>query len=240
MKARTIKPGETNATPVTPLDAEHAEQPPNGGAGREEVKKAEETARLEDSTLPSSAVSDPSNIEATLEGILKDQSFADEDVSYDVEPLVMGRPSKVMPFRIHPTLFRDVTLYVKPGVQREYYVVARDMERLIDGAGRYTVFFGVHKDGSRFLWPISATSSDNYSKSARQIAVKAMREWTRLVADRAKGSYTGRFFGGKLAKVVPEWGQPTTFTKLLAEADGSEGIITSKDHPVYRELWPEE
>jgi hypothetical protein len=106
MKARSIKPGEANATPVTPLDAEHAEQPPNGGAGREEVKKAEEIARLEDSTLPSAAVSAPSNIEATLEGILKDQSFADEDVSYDVEPLVMGRPSKVMPFRIHPTLFR--------------------------------------------------------------------------------------------------------------------------------------
>ena len=133
-----------------------------------------------------------------------------------------------------------MTLYVKPGVQREYYVVARDMERLIDGAGRYTVFFGVHRDGSRFLWPISATSQDNYSKSARQIAVKAMHEWTRLVAERAKGSYTGRFFRGKLAKVVPEWGQPTTFTKLLAEAVGSEGIILSKDHPVYRELWPEE
>ena len=120
----------------------------------------------------------------------------------------MGRPSKVMPFRIHPTLVCDVTLYVKPGVQREYYVVARDMERLIDGAGRYTVFLGVHKDGSRFLWPISATSSDNYSKSARQIAVKAMHEWTRLVPDRAKGSYIGRFFP-KLAK-VPEWGRTGT------------------------------
>jgi hypothetical protein len=240
MKPRTIKPGEANATPVTPLDAEHAGQPSNGGAGREEVKKAEEIARLEDSILPNSAVSAPSNIEATLEGILDDQSFTDEDVSYDVGQLVMGRPSKVMPFRIHPELFRDVTLYVKPGVQREYYVVARNMERLIDGAGRYTVFFGVHRDGNRFLWPISATSQDNYSKSARQIAVKGMDEWTRLVADRAKGSYTGRFFGGKLAKVAPEWGQPTTFTKLLAEAVGSEGIIMSKDHPVYRELWPEE
>ena len=236
----TIKPSEANATPVTPLDAEHAAQPPNGGVGMEDVKIAEEIARLEDSTLMSSAVSPPSNIEATLDGILNDQSFADEDVSYDVEPLVMGRPSKVMPFRIHPTLVRDVTLYVKPGVQREYYVVARNMERLIDGTGRYTVFFGVHRDGSRFLWPISATSQDNYSKSARQIAVKAMLQWTRLVADRAKGTYTGRFFGGKLAKVAPEWGQPTTFTKLLAEAVGSEGIITSKDHPVYRELWPEE
>ena len=27
--------------------------------------------------------------------------------------------------------------------QREYYVVARNMERWIDGAGRYKVFFGV-------------------------------------------------------------------------------------------------
>jgi hypothetical protein len=229
-----------NATPITPLDAEHAGQLPNGGVGTEEVKKAEEIAWLEDSALPSSAVSAPSDIEATLDEILNDQSFADEDVSYDVEHLVIGRPSKVMPFRIHPTLFRDVTLYVKPGLQREYYVVARNTEHWIDGAGRYTVFFGVHRDGSRFLWPISATSSDGYSKSARQIAVKAMHEWTRLVPERAKGSYTGRFFGGKLAKVMPEWGQPTTFTRLLAEAVGNEGIIMSKDHPVYRELWPEE
>jgi hypothetical protein len=238
MKERTIKPSEANATPVTPLDAERAAQPPNGGAEREEVKIAEEIARLEDLTLPSSAVSAPSDIEATIAGILNDQRLADEVVSYDVGQLVMGRPNKVMPFQIHPTLVCDVMLYVKAGVQRQYYVVARNMERWIDGAGRYTVFFGVYMDGSRFLWPISATSSDNYNKSARQIAIKAMHEWTRLVSERAKGSYTGRFFP-KLAK-VPEWGQPTTFTKLLAEAVGSEGIIMSKDHPVYRELWPEE
>jgi len=239
MKEREITQGEANATPVTPLDAERALQPPNGGAGRDDVKVAEEIAGLEDLTLPSSAVSAPSDIEATIARILNHQSLADEVVSYDVEQLVMGRPRKAMPFQIHPTLCRDVTLYVKPGVLKEYYVVARNMERWIDGAGRYTIFFGVYRDGSRFLWPISATSQDNYSKSARQIAVKAMHEWTRLLPDRARGCYTGRFFPN-LAKVVPEWGQPTTFTKLLAEAVGSEGIIMSKDHPVYRDLWPEE
>jgi hypothetical protein len=105
----------------------------------------------------------------------------------------------------------------------------------MDGVKRYTLFYGVHRDGARFLWAVSAVSTDLWSRTARQIAIKAMKEWTRLVSDPVKGKYIGRTFPG--LDEVPDFGPDKTLEELWVEAFGDGHIIDSTDHPIYQELF---
>lgn len=185
--------------------------------------------------LPSGA-STTSKVEELVAGILSDADSGMEDASIDTEALVIGRPSRAIAFRAHPTLHHDVKLFaLKTGVGKEYFLVTKSMEGKLDNIDRYTIFYCVHIDGSRFLWPVSATSSDGYSRSARMIAIAATKVWVRLVSDRSKGTYIKREFPG--VSDVPMWGPDKTFMELLVEGFGEERIISSTDHYIWKEMW---
>jgi hypothetical protein len=146
------------------------------------------------------------------------------------------RPNKAQFFRTHPTLHGDVNLLKVDGLNgTELYAVVPGMVQHIDNVNLYTLFFGVHRDGSYFLWPISATSADGYSRSARQIAISAMQHWCRLVPNRATSVYIKRV--APHCQDLPLWPEEKSFTDLLVLAFGDGRIIDSNDHPVVKEMW---
>jgi hypothetical protein len=156
-----------------------------------------------------------------------------------VEELVrlpVDKPNKSQFFRVHPDLLADVNLLKIDGPNwREIYAVTPNVVKNLDNVSLYTLFFGVHRDGSYFLWPISATSSDNWSRSARQIAISAMRQWCRLVPSRATSTYMKRVAPG--CEEIPVWPEGKTFPDLLVLAFDDGHIIDSLEHPVAREQW---
>jgi hypothetical protein len=168
---------------------------------------------------------------------LLDTSGCGSDVTQDViVSLPVMRPDTAQFFRIHPELHGDLNiLKQKSGKGEELYAVVPGMVHQIDNVRKYTLFLGVHRDGSHFLWPISATSSDGYSRSARQIAITAMKTWCRLVSVRSTGVYICR--QAPQCKEIPVWPENKTFVELLALAFGDGRIIDSPEHPVVKEMW---
>ncbi|WP_433971938.1 hypothetical protein [Tunturiibacter lichenicola] len=159
-----------------------------------------------------------------------------EETRDEIISLPVGRPSLVDYFRIHPTLHGDVSLLkIKGTFGDELYAVAPQMISSVDNVKRYTLFFGVTREGSSFLWPISATGKDGYSRSARQIALDAMKSWCRIVPDHASSTYKKRV--AQHCNEEPVWQGDKTFTELLVLAFGDGRIIDSEDHPIVKRMW---
>ena len=127
-------------------------------------------------TSQSSAVSQNKVLE--LASSLIDTTGTGADATRDeLATLAVDKPSKNQFFRIHPTLHADVNILKVEGMNGvERYAVIPKMVKSLDGVSLCTLFFGVHRDGSYFLWPVNATSSDGYSRSARQIDIAAMQQ----------------------------------------------------------------
>jgi hypothetical protein len=156
--------------------------------------------------------------------------------SDEMASLPVDKPSKTQFFRIHPNLYADVNVLKVEGINgTERYAVVPSMVKSLDGVSLCTLFFGVHRDGSYFLWPVNATSPDGYSRSARQIAVAAMKQWCRLVSNRAASVYINRVAPN--CTDIPVWPEDKTFTDLLVLAFGDGHIIDSPDHPIVKEMW---
>jgi hypothetical protein len=159
-----------------------------------------------------------------------------EETRDQIITLPVGRPSLVDYFRIHPTLHGDVSLLkIKGTFVEELYPVVPQMIPLVDNVKRYTLFFGVMRDGSSFLWPISATGKDGYSRSARQIALDAMKSWCRIVPDHSNSTYNKRV--ALHCSEEPVWHEDKNFTELLVMAFGDGRIIDSEDHPIVKRMW---
>jgi hypothetical protein len=150
--------------------------------------------------------------------------------------LPVTKPNKTQFFRIHPTLHADVSIVKIEGMSgTEVYAVVPGLVKALDNVQLNTLFFGVQRDGSHFLWPVNATSPDGWSRSARQIAVAAIQHWCRLAPNRATSSYMNRM--ALNCQDTPDWPEEKTFTDLLVLAFGDGHIIDSMDHPVVKEMW---
>jgi hypothetical protein len=92
-----------------------------------------------------------------LASSLLDSTGTGTDVTRDeMANLPVMRPSKTQFFRIHPRLHGDVNLLKVDGLNgTEIYAVVPGMVRDLDNVQLYTLFFGVHRDGSYFMWAIS-------------------------------------------------------------------------------------
>jgi len=168
---------------------------------------------------------------------LIDQSRNAGDVAVDeLVSLPVRKPNKGQFFRIHPTLHADVNLFkIESSSGTETYAVYPDMVGMLDGIQLYTLFLGIHRDGSCFLWPISATSSDGWSRSGRQIAIAAMEKWVRLVADRSANTYMKRVANN--FNDDAQFPANKTFEELLSLAFGDGRIIDTADHHIVKEHW---
>jgi hypothetical protein len=151
--------------------------------------------------------------------------------------LPVQRPNKAKFFRIHPTLHADISIYkIKEGSKGgEIFAVYPKMVSRIEGCSLFTLFLGSHKDGSLFLWPVNAVSSDNWSKSSRQIAIAAMKVWCRLVTDQNAGLFVKR--EAKSITDEPVFPTDKTFIELLTLAFDPDHIVANESHRLVQELW---
>lgn len=187
--------------------------------------------------VPAQSLTPSSSRALELASSLIDTTGTGGDVTCDeIVSLPVDRPGRTQFFRIHPQLHADVNILKVDGINgTEKYAVVPAMVKSLDNVGLYTLFFGVHRDGSYFLWPVSATSSDGYSRSARQIAVAAMQQWCRLVSNRATSVYIKRV--APHCEDIPVWPDEKTFADLLVLAFGDGHIIDTPEHPVVKEMW---
>jgi hypothetical protein len=176
------------------------------------------------------------NVMDLAKSLLSPMDAGLEETRDEIVGLPVGKPNKTQFFRIHPSLFSDVYLLKVQGATGEVlYAVVPGMVQHLDNVGRYTLFLGVHRDRTSFLWPISATSPDGYSRTARQIAISAQDVWCRLVSERATSQYIKRV--APQCKDEPVWPKDKTFVDLLVLAFGEDRIIDSLDHPIVKEMW---
>jgi hypothetical protein len=172
-------------------------------------------------------------------GLLDTGGESDLEVTTDEYAIVVDKPTKGHFFRVHPTLHCDIHIFKRKGARgEEKYAVYRKMVKHVPEATLSTLFYGVHRDGSFFLWPISATSTDNYSKTGRQIAIKSMKVWSRLLSNTTTGNYSGRF-AEKLTEEPLFPANAKTMREILNIAFGDGHIIADISHPVILELNPE-
>jgi hypothetical protein len=189
-----------------------------------------------DLVLPSTPAQKRGNVVDLAKSLLAPLGDGVEETRDEFVGLPVTKPNKAQFFRIHPNLYSDVYLLKIQGMTGEVvYAVVPDMVQHLDNVGRYTLFLGVHRDRTPFLWPISATSPDGYSRTARQIAIAAQDEWCRLVSNRATSQYIKRV--APKCTDEPIWPKDKTFIDLLVLAFGEDRIIDSPEHPVVKEMW---
>lgn len=201
----------------------------------EKLKKKSGAPALDLDVTPAK-ITTRSNVLQLAESLIHTAPTEDEGTCEQMVTITVGRPKELEYFRIHPTLHGDVSLLkVNEGMRTEIYAVAPNMVPHVDGVKRYTVFFGVTLGGSSLLWPVSATSKDGYSRSARQIAIDAMTSWCRIVSDPGNGAYRKR--AATKLKDEPTFPENTTLAELLVLGFGDGHIIDSEDHPIMKRMW---
>ena len=187
-------------------------------------------------TAPNGGTPPQSKAIALAAGLIDTSGTGGDATVDELVSLPVQKPSRSQFFRIHPALHADINLLkVESNNGAECYAVYPNMVKIIDGVQLYTLFLGVHRDGSCFLWPVSSTSSDGWSRSARQIAIAAMTKWVRLVANRSTNMYIKRV--ANQCDDEPQFSGDKTFEELLLLAFGDGHIIDNKEHPIVKDLW---
>src|ERR1035437_5510715 len=120
--------------------------------------------------VPAQSLAPSSSKALELASSLIDTGAGGEITRDEMASLPVDKPSKTQFFRINPNLYADVNILKVDGINgTERYAVVPSMVKSLDGVSLCTLFFGVHRDGSYFLWPVNATSSDGYRSEERRV-----------------------------------------------------------------------
>jgi hypothetical protein len=151
------------------------------------------------------------------------------------------KPGKEAFFRAHPTN-RLETAVVEIGedtLDPETFLVDPALWLALASEPTFHLCLLAHyltRQGANALWkirlPKPGDKTNRWTESALQALKLAEREWIRLKADRASGSYMAETATG--IRETPRW-PDYDFAKLL-EIAFRERLITSLDHPVLKRL----
>jgi hypothetical protein len=148
------------------------------------------------------------------------------------------KPGKQDFIRVRPEAeYREMLAMIDLKDDREDFLVVPGL--LPDLAGEVvfkTVFTAINRQGTPFLWPVPLPMADgrqnDWWRSAREAAEKAMTCWVRVKADMNLGAYVT--FVAENVTAEPEWPE-LSFQELLRIAF-RDRIITSLDHAVVKRL----
>jgi hypothetical protein len=122
--------------------------------------------------------------------------------------------------------------------QQVDFIIAPTMVGRIEEARPCTLVCCIYRDGSPRLWPVKFPKDGEKDNSAwisaRAAAKAAIEKWTSLVWVRS--AYTTRDALEGFAP-DPDWSKLPSFDELARLAFGTNGVIRSTDHDVYRELF---
>ena len=141
--------------------------------------------------------------------------------------------------RVHPdpayrTIFAVLELKGE-GVGKEFYLVSRDFAKNIEDEIRWrTLFLGVTRAGTPFIWPIRIPTDrkDTWAATELECAEMAMKTWIRVKSD--KGSSCFQPYRGDYIKAEPVWPK-MSFNDILKTAFQGD-VIMSFAHPAVVEL----
>lgn len=133
--------------------------------------------------------------------------------------------------------YRMDTYMLELKEERETYLVAPDLwPELLGEVVAKTIFTGINRQGTTFVWPIRLPGEDGrrdtWNESALQAAELAMASWVRVASNMSAGGYDVHQAVGDIPE--PVWPEKT-FEELLHVAF-RHMYIDSLDHPVIRQL----
>jgi hypothetical protein len=184
-------------------------------------------------------------IDVDLDDALGDEQALKHDLlDYEPPAIEVRVPRKREYIMVHPTLER-VTQVIEytaaEGIGRTYYLATGNMRRRFEEEDlkkvRLVLCMSLH-DRSLFLWPMNEDESgteNRWNETSRQFVEEyAKKYWARRVSLRKSG---GSGYGKKFAPeghALPTW-PDKSMKELIAEAF-KDRIISSVDHPVYRDI----
>jgi hypothetical protein len=148
------------------------------------------------------------------------------------------RPGKQSFIRVHPDeSYRLDTVLLELKDEDEVYLLAPQLAIDLPGARVARLHLFVDRNMNPALWPIPLPGADGreneWHRSARIAAGKAMEQWVRLEADRALGGYKVFAASGQIED--PTWPKET-LGELLKVAFGPDRFIRTMEHPVVKRL----
>jgi len=142
--------------------------------------------------------------------------------------------------RVHPlAAYRLETKVIELKDNNEMYLVAPSLWSSLGTESTFAaraLYAAINRDGVPFIWPVRLPSSegkiDEWSRTAKEAAALAMKNWVRLAANMSSGNYVVTVASASLGE--PTWPQES-FKELLEIAFKAKYIDTL-DHPVLRKL----
>jgi len=147
----------------------------------------------------------------------------------------VDKPPKSSFFRTHPDPDYSVEVgVVELPVTKETYLVTGDLVPALDSESTFRfrhLVTTVTRSGAIYLWPIGEPTN-NYARSAHEIAALAKSTWLRLRSNQETSSYEAQPAADQSAE--PVWPKKSLAELIKLAFKGR--IIDSIDHPVLREL----
>ena len=148
------------------------------------------------------------------------------------------RPHRQEWVRVHPSSeYRETLSMIRLEEDREFFVVAPALHQALAGDTVVKVLYtAINRHGVVSLWPVTLPPSDgkdnDWWRSEREGAERAMAKWICLRSNMALGAY--EILEGPPSLPEPEW-PDITFRELLRLA--FEGrLVNTLDHPVVKRL----
>jgi hypothetical protein len=186
---------------------------------------------------PATDTAIPENLFADLSKLRISQEFVEEaGVKKHLATVPIRKPHRHAWFRVHPAHCETFGL-IQLGTEKEFYLVTPAMKAVVPTeVSPYQIFYYVTRENTPALWPVrlpAADGKDNeWWRSAREAAAKAMGVWTRIMADIELGAY--QIMTADSLAIEPVW-PDEPFNKVV-EIAFRDRVINRPDHEVIRKL----
>ena len=173
------------------------------------------------------------------EALRLDQSFVESSgVKKLLTTVPVRKPNNQDFVRVHEgEAYRLTSAIIELKDDREVYLVLPLVAHQLPGeVSPVTLYTGINRQGVVFLWPVKLPSSDGrqneWHRSAREAAERAMIRWLRIKADMALGAYAMY----EASSTIPEPIWPDYTFKQLLQIGFRDRLVDSVDHPVIKRL----
>ena len=184
---------------------------------------------------------------ADLSQLAVNQNFDELTTQTDFVHIPIRKPNRqcfirVSPEERHRVQLAMLELDTGTGGDRPLFIVLPSiLPAVADLPGispRIVMLAVARPESTPFLWPIKTPNEkggrkDAWSRSALEIARRAMTEWLRVAPNMAMGCYVATI--AKASWPEPKWPE-LTMNEMLRRAVGEEGVIQTLDHPALKAL----
>jgi hypothetical protein len=174
-----------------------------------------------------------------LENLRLDQSFVSTGgVKKLLTTVPVRKPHRQELVRVHPDeAYRFQGAIIELRDDREVYLVTNPVASQLPGETTPVILFtAMTRQGVVLLWPVKLPGQDGkvneWHRSAREAAERAMSGWLFIRADMALGAYAMHV----ATATIPDPVWPTESLKGLLKIGFRDRLIDTVDHPVLKRL----